>query len=311
MRKLLVTLLLAAVVRAEPTTQDASSLPTFTAAVDVVPISAVVRDSRGRLVTTLRAPDFEVFDNGEPRRLVDFQIDRSSAITLAVLVDTSGSMRVGPKLTVARQVVSQLTSRLQAGRDEVGLFTFDSALHEQLPFTVYPMAIDATLSRAEPFGSTSLYDAIGDTAERLGARPSLHRAIVVLTDGLDTSSTLTPAEVSALASSIDVPVYVVATVPAIDRPSDGATTSARRESSSGNFRDLAQWTGGAVMWTSSEGDAAITADMIVSELRHQYLMAIESSNEGGWRPLDIRVRDRRLAVRARSGYFGRETSTPR
>src|SRR5215470_15581604 len=72
-------------------------LPTFKSSVEVVPITAIVRDRHGRMVTTLTAADFEVLDKGERRSILDFRTDQASPITLAVLVDTSGSMRVGPK----------------------------------------------------------------------------------------------------------------------------------------------------------------------------------------------------------------------
>src|SRR5262249_27244783 len=142
--------------------------------------------------------------------------DQTSPLTLALLVDVSGSMRVGPKLEYAREVLERLVANLEDGRDEVGLFTFDDTLHEPQSFTMHPTAIDSVLEKAQPFGTTSLYDAIAATARRLDSRPSPRRAIVVFTDGVDTSSVLTPSEVSALASSIDVPVYIVVTVPAID-----------------------------------------------------------------------------------------------
>jgi VWFA-related protein len=277
---------------------------TFRSSVDVVPISATVRDRRGRLVTTLTADDFEVLDKGERRDILDFQVDRSSPITLAVLVDVSGSMQIGSKLAYARQVLKQLLADLQEGRDEVGLFTFDSVLREDHPFTPFPKIIDAELSTVEPFGTTSLYDAIAETARRLDGRQAPRRAIVVLTDGIDTSSALTPPEVSGLASSIDVPVYVVVTVPPIDQPEDSDSLT----KPSADLRDLAFWTGGDLLWASTTQDGGLRARQIMLELRHQYLIAIESASAREWRPIDLRVRDPRLTVRARSGYFGQDGS---
>jgi len=284
-------------------------LPTFKASVDIVPISAVVRDRRGRIVTTLTAADFEVLDKGERRSILDFQTDQDSPLTLAVLVDTSGSMRIGPKLAFARDVLKRLAADLQDGRDEVSLFTFDAALHEQQPFTLHPAALSGALDGADPFGVTSLYDAIAETARRLADRPAQRRAVVVITDGLDTSSALTAEEVSGLASSIDAPVYVVATVPPIDYvlQTDRATAVARF---SVDLRDLATWTGGELLWVTTPEDAGQVRE-IVSELRHQYLISIEPAAEQEWRPIDVRVRDRRMTVRARSGYFGTRAGASR
>lgn len=280
-------------------------LPSFKSSVDVVPISVVVHDSHGRMITTLHAADFEVLDNGERRPILTFQTDDEGPITLAVLVDVSGSMRLSSKLSYAREVVKRLAMNLQDGRDEVGLFTFDDGLHEEQAFTSHPASLDQALNHADPWGVTSLYDAIAETARRLGSRPSPRRAIVVLTDGLDNSSTLTPPEVSALASSIDVPVYVVATGPRIDRVVVLDRAASRAAGKRADLQDLAAWTGGDLLWVNGADDAAVRAFQILTELRHQYLIAIDSATEGDWRPIDVRVRDRHLTVRARSGYFSR------
>ena len=263
------------------------------------------------MVTSLTAADFEVIDKGERRPILDFQIDRASPITLAILVDTSGSMRVGSKLTVARELLRNLTTDLRDGRDEVSVFTFDSALHEQQPFTKDLRVLDRALGGADPFGVTSLYDAIAETARRVAARPTPRRAILVVTDGLDTSSQLTAAEVSGLASSIDVPVYVVATVASIDHAQylERAAAAAPATSSTGDLRDLAQWTGGDLLWVTDSLEAAAQARQVVSELRHLYLLTIAPSGSTEWRPIDVRVRDRRMTVRARSGYFSGASGT--
>ena len=279
-------------------------LPTFRSSVEAVRISVVVRDRRGRLVTNLTRRDFEVFDNGERRTIIDFQSDRTSSVTLAVLLDMSGSMGVGPKMDVARRALRELTAELREGHDEIGLFTFDAGLEEQQSFTQsHPSLLDDALIAAQPFGTTSLYDAIAETARRLDDRSSQRRAIVVLTDGVDTSSVLTPAEVSRLASSIDVPVYAVVTAPPIDRQIGRGDGTGRMARSSADLRDLTLWTGGELLWEGTGDDAALNGHRILLELRQQYLIAIEASTGPAWRPLDVRVRDPYLTVRARRGYF--------
>jgi Ca-activated chloride channel family protein len=270
-----------------------------------VPISVIVHDPRGRMITTLRAADFEVRDNGEPRPILTFQTDDESPVTVAVLVDVSGSMRLSSKLAFAREVVKRLAADLRDGQDEAGLFTFDSALHEQQDFTSHPAFMDEALSHADPWGETSLYDAIAGTARRLSSRPAPRRAIVVLTDGVDTSSMLAPSEVSALASSIDVPVYVVATTPRIDRAVYAQRAANRTADAAADLQDLALWTGGRLLWVTGAGEAALRAHEILTELRHRYLLAIDAAGDGEWRPLDVRVRGHHFTVSARTGYFGR------
>jgi VWFA-related protein len=282
--------------------------PTFKASVDLVPISAVVRDGRNRLVMNLNVEDFQVLDNGIRCKIVDFHRDQTSPMTVALLVDVSGSMKIGPKLAFARSVLDQMTVELTDGRDEAGLFTFDSALRVQQPFTVHPGSIGAHFDEVEPFGTTSLYDAIAETARIVAQRTPQRRAVLVFTDGVDTSSELTPAEVSSLASSIDVPVYVVVTVPPIDA-AQRAMRPAEPLPRQADLRDLAQWTGGDLLFATSAEEAGLKAHQIAGELRHQYLLAVEASDRFEWRRLDVRVRDRKLTVRARNGYFGREAST--
>src|SRR5262249_60473976 len=97
-----------------------------------------------------------------------------------------------------------------------------------------------------PFGATSLYDAVAETARRLD-RPAGRRAIVVLTDGIDTSSLLAVADVSARASEIDVPVYIVATVPRIDKASYFERAAGPIARSTADAHDLARWTGGDLL----------------------------------------------------------------
>src|SRR4051794_19548693 len=137
----------------------AHSQQTFRASVDVVTIQASVRDTRGRSVRGLTAADFEVRDNGQLRPMLSLRADLRAPISLAILVDMSGSMRLGPKIAMAEQALQAVVSQLRVGDDEVGLFTFDSALHERETFTRNLSALQGALSEFEPFGTTSLYDA--------------------------------------------------------------------------------------------------------------------------------------------------------
>jgi Ca-activated chloride channel family protein len=275
----------------------------FRSAVDVVTIQASVRDGRGRLVEGLTRTDFEVRDNGQLRSLVDFRSDRQSPVTLAILVDMSGSMSMGAKIAMARQAYTSVLSQL-GEQDEVALFTFDSSLHERQGFTRDLTLLRDGLSRFEAFGATSLYDATAAAARRLAEQPASHRAIVVLTDGIDTSSSLTAGEVSGLASSIDVPVYIVATVPSVDHRAMMEATERGAQSDTADLRDLAEWTGGQLAFASTLTETVVVASRIVDGLRHQYVLAIEAAPDHEWRRLDVRVRNSSATVKARSGYFG-------
>ena len=277
---------------------------TFRSGVDLVTVSATVRDHKGKLVTNLNKQDFEVIDRGERRAISEFRSERAP-LSLAILFDVSGSMDIAERTTAARFAAFHLLSSLDEGRDEAGLFAFDSRLREVAPFTVDTRALKGALGEVDPFGATSLHDAISAAAERVATRPMARRAVVVLTDGVDTSSQLSPAQVSAKAAAIDVPVYIIAVVLPIDDPaSDRATPSSKREApaSVGTIEDLARWTGGALYYSSTSASAYKAARAVIDELRHLYLIAFEPGAAPGWHPLEIRTSQKDFVVRTRGGY---------
>ena len=276
----------------------------FKSAADVVTIQAAVRNGKGRPVAGLTAADFEIRDNGQLRPVLSLRSDTGSPLSLAILVDLSGSMAISPKLAMARQALDSVISQLRPGEDEVAIFTFDSSLHESHSFTKNPSVLSGALDNVKPYGTTSLYDATAAAARRLAERSASHKAIVVLTDGIDTSSRYTAPEVSGLASSIAVPVYVMATVPSIDQRAMMEAAERSDQSKAADLRDLAEWTGGQMVFASNLTETTTAAVGLVSELRQQYVIAIEAVAAREWRRLDVRVKRPSAVVRARNGYYG-------
>lgn len=278
------------------------SSTTFKSGVEVVTLSAVVRDRDGRLVPNLTASDFEVLDNGSLRRIVGFRSE-PAPLSLALLFDISGSMDLSTKLPRARDAAHQILSWLDPVSDEAALFAFDTELRQLRPFEKPSTSLDDALATVHPFGATSLRDAIAAAAPRVMARGGPRRAVVVLTDGVDTASRTTAAEVSAAASAIDVPVYIIATVSSLDHPGEALAVDGASAAISGELSDLARWTGGTFFMASLPSHVSLAARQIVAELREQYLIAVEPGKQPGWHPLEVRTRDRRMTVRARSGYI--------
>jgi Ca-activated chloride channel homolog len=280
----------------------AGSGATFTSHTEVVTVSAVVRDRAGRLVPHLMAADFEVLDKGSRRQIIEFHSE-PAPLSVALLFDISGSMELSTKLRRARDAAHQLLSWLDPVSDEAAIFAFDTEIQQLRPFEAPLVSVDDALASLRPFGATSLRDAIAATAQRVTARGGPRRAVVVLTDGVDTASRMTPAEVSAAASAIDVPVYIVAMVSPLDQPGGALAVDGASESIIGELSNLARWTGGTFFVASLPSHVSVAARQIVAELRQQYLIAVEPGMEPGWHPLEVRTRDGRLTVRARSGYF--------
>jgi VWFA-related protein len=282
--------------------------PRFTSSVDLVSVAAVVRDRKGRFVPDLSKEDFLVVEGGVPRPIVGFEFEKDGPVRLAVLFDISGSMRVGTRMADAKQAARHVFSALRP-TDRAALFAFDTGLDRVHEFTDDFAALEGSIERVQqPYGQTSLYDAIAQTAKMAAEGDSKGRraqraAVVVLTDGVDTRSRLTPAQVSGIASNIDVPVYIVAVMSPIDDPRNAADDlSSASVSISSALRDLARWTGGELFTVSTPAAASLAARQVIGEMRNQYLLAFEASVRAGWRPLEVKARHRDHVVRARSGY---------
>jgi VWFA-related protein len=275
--------------------------PVFRSGVSLVPITALVRDSRNRVVHNLRRDDFQVLEGGRPRPIVDFAANDDAPVTVAFLFDTSGSMGIAANLQKGRDLVEEFVNGISPDTDHVALFTFDKSLRHDVPFTNDRDNIFDALNDVHPWGLTSLYDAIAETAKQVAVGGSSRRAVVVITDGVDTSSALSPAEVSGLASSIDVPVYVAAVVSPLDHP--GAATAVVPDLGEGGLANLARWTGGELFYISASKHITLAARELLAAMRHQYVLAIESAPQPGWYRLEVRAKRQDLTVRARSGYF--------
>jgi len=292
--------------------QETPQPPTFKAGVDLVSVSVVVKNHKGRPVTGLSRKDFELFDSGRMRDIADFRSE-ASAVSVAMLLDTSGSMRISGKWDAAREAVAKLAAELERGRDHIALFTFDNELHVVQPFTTSPSeAVDA-LNKVQPWGSTAMFDAVSETGKRLAEEGGMRRAIVVITDGLDNRSRLDATDVSAAASAIDVPVYsFVVTSPADHLNEAIASETGTLTRSRGTLEDLSRWTGGTAFVSATPTETSTAVRQIVTELRHQYVMTFESGAPAGWHPLLVRVHEgNNFVVRTRSGYMAGPRSSGR
>ena len=265
----------------------------FKSGVERVAVAAVVRDSRGRLVKNLEARDFELLDDGRVRPLTGVWSEPSPA-SVAILMDASGSMAT--KMSRAREVAQGLVAGLIPGADEVALYAFDTTLQEVRPFSKDFTNIDSAWEATSAYGATSLWDAIANTAQQISDRQR-RRALVVITDGVDSASKLKPSDVSGIASALDVPVYIL--VITFDLEDDQRETPAIR----GPLADLAAWTGGNSLLVRDTPSAALATREILMELHHQYVVAFEPGAAMGWHPLVLRTRKPGLFVRARSGYM--------
>jgi VWFA-related protein len=277
---------------------------TFKTGVELVTVTAAVRDRRGRIVRDLQSADFEVLDTGAVREMRDFY-SGEAPISLALLLDVSGSMSVAGNIDRARHAIALAMSMLNGEQDEAALFTFDSKLQEVVSFTKDVDRIRRVSLEGRPWGMTSLYDAVAAAAQTVGERANRHRALLVITDGVDTGSRMSAPEVSGIASSINVPVYLLTVVSPLDHPggeyavlaADGAATD------TATLSDLARWTGGNMKVASAPAHTLEAIRDLFAELRYHYVITFEPEARPGWHPLEVRTRNKNLTVHARSGYI--------
>ena len=272
----------------------------FRSSVDLVSVTAVVRDRKGHTVSSLTRDHFEVIDAGQPRPILDVQADASSPTSIALLLDGSGSMRMGAALESSRAIADGVLSSLNPARDDAALLSFDSRLIMLQAFTSDFDRIRASLADVEAWGTTSLYDAIAGAAGMVSNRTQNRRAIIVLTDGADNASQYSPEEVGWIAGSIDVPVYVFSLAP-ITASAPGDHAAAHRRNT---LAQLAHATGGDFIVADSPKLVAAGIRRVVDELRHQYVISFQATPFEGLRRIEIRARQSDLRVRSRGWYQG-------
>jgi VWFA-related protein len=272
---------------------------TFKSSVDLVSVTAVVRDKKGRVVRTLTPKDLVVTDAGHPRAIVDMQADDQSPASVALLVDGSGSMRLGSATVSSQQICEMILANLRRDHDLAALMSFDTRLLTLREFTQEFDRIRSGLGEVEAFGSTSIYDAIAGTAAVVANRTQNRRAVVVITDGADNASSYTPEEVAWISSTIDVPVYVFAVGELNPLPSPGTSNGTEQRNA---LFELARATGGDYFYASSPSLVSQSTNKLLEELRHQYLIAFEPGASSGLRRIEIRARNTDLKVRSRKWY---------
>jgi VWFA-related protein len=263
-------------------------------------VAVVVRGSDGRLVSDLQARDFEVLDNGTAQPIVQFHQGRDADARLAVLVDSSGSMVLGEKRERSRLAAEFLIAGFN-GTDAASVFSFDSRVRRLTPFTRDREEVRAAVTSVEPYGATSLYDAIVGTISTVKDDAPRTRGLLLLTDGIDTWSVHSAADAASAAAALDIPLYVLSV--GDERPRGAVeAVSFRQDAGALTLHDLATRTGGLAAEATTIAQLSVATRAILAELRHQYVLGIPAGSGKGWHDLTVRVRRGRVQARSRDGY---------
>ncbi|HEX5473757.1 MAG TPA: VWA domain-containing protein [Vicinamibacterales bacterium] len=179
----------------------------FRAGVELINVTATVTDESGRFVPNLTRDDFRVYDDDQIQPIAHFSAERVP-VSLGILLDTSGSME-GPKMSAARQALERFLVQLLDPDDEVFLYRFDSEPELVQGWTRDRQRLSDAIAGIQPRGGTALYDALAEAIPLAETGKNRKKAIVVISDGNDTSSHANAETVKRLIRQSEVLVYAV------------------------------------------------------------------------------------------------------
>ncbi|HJR59110.1 MAG TPA: VWA domain-containing protein [Vicinamibacterales bacterium] len=179
----------------------------FRTGVELINVTATVTDGSGRFVSGLRQEDFRVYQDDQPQAITHFNSERVP-VSLGIILDTSGSMD-GEKMTAAKMALNRFLLDLLGPGDEVFLYRFDSAPELVHEWTTDRQRVSAALNRLHPRGGTALYDALADAIPLAQAGKHQKKALLVISDGNDTSSRTAIVRLKEQIRETEVLVYAI------------------------------------------------------------------------------------------------------
>jgi Ca-activated chloride channel homolog len=278
----------------------------FRSGTDAVVLTVTVNDSASRLVAGLEQEDFQVFEDQIQQDITNFS-RQPQPIALSLVVDTSASME--NKLPIAQEAAMGFVRRMGPD-DKIQIIDFDSQAKILLEFSSDRDALERAIKRTEAGGSTSLYNAMYTAIsglKRIGQEtgPENRRyAVVLLSDGEDTSSIVPYDDVLDLAKRAGVVVYAIGLR---EKLKPGASHTTGWKQAEYDLKQLSSDTGGKVFFADDAAQLPSYYSQIADELSNQYTLGYISKNskrDGAWRKILVRVSRPNMTARTKAGYFG-------
>lgn len=271
------------------------SEPRFRARIDVIAVTATVRDAKGALVAGLTRDDFEVYEDGVRQPITQFASGRVP-IGLGLLLDISDSMR-GRRIVDARAAVQRFLVDLLDPADEFFVIAFNHEPRVVAPWMQGPDGLEARLQVLRPWGGTAIYDAVLHALPLVDKRSRPRAALVVISDGADTASDISVRDLRLRLLRSDAFVYAIAVDPPNLRPSVTRVNP-------GALRQITDESGGRTAVVHDTDEIASATEQIAEELNRQYVLGFTSSKppDGEYHSLRVRVKKPGHRVQARRGY---------
>jgi VWFA-related protein len=267
--------------------------------VDLVNVLFTVADRKGKFITSLTKDDFRILEDNKPQVITNFSNETDLPLTIALLVDTSGSIR--DKLRFEQEAAIEFFySALKKNKDKALVITFDSGVDLLQDFTDDPEQLSEAVRKMRAGGGTSLYDAIYLAVTEKLSKQTGRRVIILISDGDDNSSRISLTETLEAAQRNDVSIYSISTN---NTAYFGSNEQARGDKT---LKRFSEETGGRTFFPFKLQELAANFQDIGMELRAQYQLAYRSSNDkadGTFRRIRIDATNRQYAAKARTGYY--------
>ncbi len=307
----------------------------FHSGVDLVNVTATVTDSSGRFVPGLRQDDFRVYEDDQLQTITHFSNERVP-VSLGLVLDTSGSM-AGEKIDSARQAIERFLYELTGPDDEFFIDRFSSSPQRLQEWTGDRSQLASAMRHVSPDGGTAMYDAVADAVPYANGGRNRKKAIVLISDGNDTSSSIDVSDLKQVVRESEVLVYAIGIdgdavettwgrqpprfpipipfpggrrfpfpIPGGGGGGRGGATVTRggERVNATALREITDDTGGRTEIIRSPRDLDPATSRVADELSKQYYLAYQGSGkrDGRWHSIRVEVNDSRLRVRARKGY---------
>jgi Ca-activated chloride channel homolog len=266
--------------------------------VDLVNVLFTATDRRGKLVTDLAKDNLKIYEDNKTQIITNFTRETELPLTIAVLIDTSTSIRNRFKFE-QEAAIDFLFRTLRQKKDKALLVTFDSAIELVQDYTDNPEVLAKAIRQVRPGGGTKMFDSIFLTCQEKLKAETGRKIMILISDGDDNLSLETLSGTLEMAQKSDVSIYTIST------NSSGffGVTAPKADKV---LKRLAEDTGGRAFFPFKAEDLSQSFQEISSELRSQYSLAYRSSNfarDGSFRSIKIEADRKNLRVKARKGYY--------
>jgi VWFA-related protein len=276
--------------------------------VTAITIAVTVEDKGGKYVNNLEAKDFAIYENNEKRTITYFMHNFMAPISLTVLLDVSGSMAVQNKLEEAKVGLRNLVTSILGPLDEVSLLIFaDGQVEVAAPFSLDQTEFLRVLDKTDAFGQTALNDAVAVSPEFANRGHNAKRALLLITDGVENDSHVTPEEAVEIARRVDVPIYTIGYKIPLSEQLLKDLKRSKTLTSAGIVATLERFsraTGGKAVFVNAPENMFEALRELKKEQSHQYLIGYTSYKDvsGAYRRIRVMVPGKSYKVRTREGY---------